>query len=158
MSSPVPDRWSTLPSPPPRHVTTTAATPGRRRRATAAATPEPEGGEEEEEEVETPAKKRRGPAVGSAQKHTQLRKPTAVGRYYSEAVSKWEDGSVEQQRKLAHIGRIEETSAGEDCRPACARCERAGFGSSCRRYTATNMVAFRTNRCGRCVFNKKPCS
>ena len=84
-----------------------------------------------------------------------LRKPEAAGKYYSQ--SPFDGASHSQQRRLSHIGRIEETLAGEDRVPKCGRCEARGY--VCRRYTAAAMDKFNTtsSNCARCVFGRAAC-
>jgi hypothetical protein len=92
---------------------------------------------------------------GSQHESTVIRKPDAMGHglYYS--LRPFENESYDQQLRLSHVGRIEETLDGEYCLPKCRRCVHSGY--SCRRYTAANMITFRTSRCARCLFDGDSC-
>jgi hypothetical protein len=114
--------------------------------------PEPEGhGQQKAPQPDSLNPKQRDDAGET----NTLRKPEAAGKYYSQ--SPFDGASHSQQRRLSHIGRIEETLAGEDRVPKCGRCEARGY--VCRRYTAAAMDKFNIpwNKCARCVYGRAAC-
>lgn len=98
----------------------------------------------------------RGP--GSCMKGA-IRRPVAVGRYYSSSDAAWTAAKFQRQQVLSHVGRIEEMPDGTLAVPGCERCEAAGY--ECKVYTDDARKAHHTHSghgCARCRYFMARCS
>jgi len=108
------------------------------------------------------------PAVPAAQSgrankgasYSELRRPVEENEWWSCSVTKWDSLAPGTRLTYSHIGRIEETPAGEVAE-ACQRC--AGKGWACKKYRTSEAEKFGKgmaqsgNSCSRCRHGSKKC-
>ncbi|KAK5717978.1 hypothetical protein LTR15_008821 [Elasticomyces elasticus] len=101
--------------------------------------------------------------AGKKQKQSPpLRRPAAVDQYYSNKCTEDSWSLIKDKRKLdlTHVGRIEETEAGENASQACERCHTKQ--RPCRVYHEKARASYHVGdvgySCAHCRFDCKPCS
>lgn len=97
---------------------------------------------------------------GGSRQTNELRRPQEEDEYWSISAMAWSQSAHARQTVLSHVGRINETTEGEQAPQGdCKKCEESG--AECMVYRSSTCDGNRFTRdfsCSRCRFQGKSCS
>lgn len=100
------------------------------------------------------------PYTGTVKESERFRRPQHDDEYWSVSSKSWSNMSYARREMLSHVGRINETSDGQQARNDCSKC--ADNGSECMIYRdlagSNTMTSTGGSACSRCRYRRLACS